>query len=191
MRIVSGIYRGRKFQLPANLQARPTTDFAKENLFNILSNRMDFEDLNVLDLFSGTGSISFEFLSRGAKAVTCVEQYAPHVKFIKEVAEKLKVENFTVLTGDAYRFIENSNGKFDLIFADAPYADERLSSIPERILASSLLAENGLLIVEHSKTTSFGSNPLYKETRTYGSVNFSFFQAAETAVKEADQTDDK
>jgi len=191
MRIVSGTYRGRKFQLPTNLKARPTTDFAKENLFNILANRMDFEDLNVLDLFSGTGSISFEFLSRGAKAVTCVEQYAPHVKFIKEVAEKLKVENFTVITGDVYRFIENSKDKFDLIFADAPYSDERLSSIPERIIASSLLTENGLLIVEHSKTTNFGSHPWYKETRAYGSVNFSFFQAVEPEVKEADQTADK
>jgi len=163
--------------LPTNLKARPTTDFAKENLFNILANRVDFEELRVLDLFSGTGSISFEFLSRGAKAVTCVEHYAPHVKFIKEVAEKLKAKNFTVISGDVYRFIENSVGKFDLIFADAPYADERLSSIPERILKSSLLAEDGILVVEHSKSTNLRNHPLYRETRMYGSVNFSFFQA--------------
>lgn len=179
MRIVSGTFRGRKFQLPKNLKARPTTDFAKENLFNILANRIDFEELRVLDLFSGTGSISFEFLSRGAKSVTCVEHYNPHVKFIKEVAEKLKVENLTIVSGDVYRFIENSAGKYDLIFADAPYADERLASIPERILKSSLLVENGLLIVEHSKTNNFSSHPLYRETRAYGSVNFSFFQAKE------------
>ena len=191
MRIISGTYRGRRFQLPKNLQARPTTDFAKENLFNILANRVDFEDLRVLDLFSGTGSISFEFLSRGAKSVTCVEQYPPHVKFIKEVAEKLKVDTLTVVAGDAYRFIEHSAGKFDLIFADAPYADERLSSIPERILKSSLLAENGILIVEHSKSNNFSNHPLYRETRVYGSVNFSLFQAKDRETKESDRTDDK
>jgi len=191
MRIVSGIFRGRRFQLPKDLKARPTTDFAKENLFNILANRVDFEELRILDLFSGTGSISFEFLSRGAKAVTCVEHYAPHVKFIKEVAEKLKVDNLTVVTGDVYRFIENSAGKFDLIFADAPYADERLDSIPDRILKSTLLTYGGLLIVEHSKTNNFSNHPLYRETRTYGSVNFSFFQAKEPDVKEAGQSDDK
>lgn len=191
MRIISGTYRGRRFQLPTNLKARPTTDFAKENLFNILANRIDFEDQRVLDLFSGTGSISFEFLSRGAKSVTCVENYLPHVRFIKEVAEKLKVETLTVISGDVYRFIESLEGKFDLIFADAPYADERLSSIPERIIKSSLLAENGLLIVEHSKSTNFSIHPLYRETRVYGSVNFSFFQAKDQEIKESDQTDDK
>jgi len=191
MRIVSGTFRGRRFQLPKNLKARPTTDFAKENLFNILANRVDFEELRILDLFSGTGSISFEFLSRGAKTVTCVEHYAPHVKFIKEVAEKLKVDNLTIVNGDVYRFIENSAGKFDLIFTDAPYADERLDSIPDRILRSTLLTEDGLLIVEHSKSNNFGKHPLYRETRTYGSVNFSFFQAKEPDLKEADQSDDK
>lgn len=180
MRIVSGAFRGRRFQLPKNLKARPTTDFAKENLFNILSNTLDFEECKVLDLFSGTGSISFEFLSRGVKAVTCVEQYAPHVKFIKEVAAKLQVDNLTVVTGDAYRFIESSIGSYDLIFADAPYADERLGSIPERILQSTLLAKGGLLIVEHSKSNNFSDHPWYQKTREYGSVNFSFFQAVET-----------
>jgi len=184
MRIVSGTFRGRKFQLPKNLKARPTTDFAKENLFNILANRINFEEQKVLDLFSGTGSISFEFLSRGAVSVTCVEQYAPHIRFIKEVAEKLKVDNLNVVTGDVYRFIENSVGKYDLIFADAPYADERLSTIPDRILKSTLLAEDGLLIVEHSKSTNFSSHPLYKETRIYGSVNFSFFERKEIESKE-------
>lgn len=192
MRIISGTFRGRRFQLPKNLKARPTTDFAKENLFNILANRIDFEELNVLDLFSGTGSISFEFLSRGAKSVTCVEHYAPHVKFIKEVAGKLRTDNLTVITGDVYRFIENSVDRFDLIFADAPYADEKLSSIPERILKSSLLADDGLLIVEHSKSTDFSQHPLYRETRVYGSVNFSFFQAKEKEeTTESDQTIDK
>jgi 16S rRNA (guanine966-N2)-methyltransferase len=191
MRIISGTFRGRKFQLPKNLKARPTTDFAKENLFNILANRIDFEEIRVLDLFSGTGSISFEFLSRGAIAVTCVENYSPHAQFIKEVSTKLQTNNLTVITGDAYKFIEHATGKFDLIFADAPYADERLSSIPERVLKAELLAEDGLLIVEHSKTTNFSNHPDFFEIRVYGSVNFSFFHPSKKKITEADQTNDK
>lgn len=182
MRIISGIFRGRKFQLPKNLKARPTTDFAKENLFNVLANIIDFDDLRVLDLFSGTGSISFEFLSRGAKAVTCVEHYLPHVQFIKEVAKKLQVNTLTIVNGDSYRFIEKSTDKFDLIFADAPYADEKLSSIPERIFGSNLLSDDGVLIVEHSKSTDFSKHPFFQQIRTYGSVNFSFFKINKAIV---------
>lgn len=176
MRIISGMYKGRRFQLPRNLKARPTTDFAKENLFNILANWLDLEEKSVLDLFSGTGSIAFEFLSRGAKIVTCVEQYPAHVKFIKDVAGKLDVRTLTVVTGDAYRFMENASGSFDLIFADAPYSDERLAEIPDRIFRSGLLSENGILIVEHSKSTDFSQHPFFREKRVYGSVNFSFFE---------------
>jgi len=176
MRIVSGNFRGRRFQLPKNLKARPTTDFAKENLFNILANRLDFEELRVLDLFAGTGSIGFEFISRDAKSVTFVEQYAPHVRFIQEVAQKLKVENFSVVTGDVYRFIHSSGAKYDLIFADAPYADEKMPSLPDLILKSGLMAEDGLLIVEHGKATDFSQHPAFKEIRIYGSVHFSFFE---------------
>jgi 16S rRNA (guanine966-N2)-methyltransferase len=176
MRIVSGNFRGRRFQLPNNLKARPTTDFAKENLFNILNNRLDFEELKVLDLFAGTGSIGFEFLSRDAASVTFVEQYAPHVQFIRDVAQKLKVSNFSVIAGDVYRFIKTSPARFDLIFADAPYSDPKMDSIPDRIFGSLLLAENGLLIVEHGKTTDFSQHPLFFEQRVYGSVHFSFFE---------------
>ena len=182
MRIISGIYKGRRFQLPKNLKARPTTDFAKENLFNVLANIIDFEGLRVLDLFSGTGGISFEFLSHGAKSVTCVEHYLPHVQFIKETAKKLQVDTLTIITGDAYRFIEKSTDKFDLIFADAPYADEKLSSLPERIFKSRLLSDDGLLIVEHSKSTDFSKHPLFQQMRTYGSVNFSFFKNEKAAI---------
>lgn len=176
MRIVSGNFRGRRFQLPKNLKARPTTDFAKENLFNILANRIDFEDIRVLDFFAGTGSIGFEFLSRDAKSVTFVEQYAPHVRFIQEVAQTLKVTNCSVVTGDVYRFIGSSAAQYDLIFADAPYADEKMAQLPELILQSSLLAEDGLLIVEHGKATDFSQHPAFREMRTYGSVHFSFFE---------------
>ncbi len=176
MRIVSGNFRGRRFQLPKNLKARPTTDFAKENLFNILANRLDFEELRVLDLFAGTGSIGFEFLSRDAKFVTFVEQYGAHVRFIQEVAQKLNVTNYSVVNGDAYRFISSSGMKFDLIFADAPYADEKMAQLPDLILSSELLAENGLLLVEHGKHTDFSKHPFFKEIRVYGSVHFSFFE---------------
>lgn len=176
MRIVSGNFRGRRFQLPKSLKARPTTDFAKENLFNILANRLDFEELRVLDLFAGTGSIGFEFLSREAKSVTFVEHYAPHVHFIHEVAQKLKVTNYSVVNGDAYRFIGSSKASFDLIFADAPYADEKMAQLPDLILTTGLLAEEGLLLVEHGKHTDFSHHPSFKEMREYGSVHFSFFE---------------
>ena len=184
MRIVSGNFRGRRFQLPKNLKARPTTDFAKENLFNILANRLEFDELRVLDLFAGTGSIGFEFLSRDAKSVTFVEQYGPHVRFIQEVAHKLNVTNFSVVNGDAYRFIGSSGAKYVLIFADAPYADEKLPSLPDLILASELLAENGLLLVEHGKSTDFSQHPSFKEMREYGSVHFSFFEKTKTPLFE-------
>lgn len=176
MRIISGMFKGRRFQLPKNLKARPTTDFAKENLFNILNNRLDFEELNVLDLFAGTGSMGFELLSRGARFATFVEQYPLHVNFIKDVAQKLACSNCTVVTGDAYRFVETSLAKFDLIFADAPYADPKMESIPNRIFARNLLNTDGLLIVEHGKSSHFENHPNFKEIRTYGSVHFSFFE---------------
>lgn len=176
MRIISGEFKGRRFQLPKNLKARPTTDFAKENLFNILNNRIDFEGLRVLDLFAGTGSMGFEFLSRGAESVSFVEQYAPHVRFIKEVGEKLGLSNYSVVAGDVYKFIASSAARFDLIFTDAPYADPRLMELPDRILAAGLLQPDGLLIVEHGKTNDFSKHPAFVDMRVYGSVHFSLFE---------------
>jgi len=178
MRIISGKYKGRRFQLPKGLMARPTTDFAKEGLFDILANKMDFEGMNILDLFSGTGSIAFEFVSRGASKVTCVEQYALHVKFIRSVAEKLN-EPLRIIQGDVYRFISSKSGKYHLIFADAPYSDEKMSSIPDLIFKSDILYNDGLLIVEHSGKTNFDKHPFFSEKRVYGSVNFSFFRKPE------------
>ena len=175
MRIISGTYKGRRFDLPKNLKARPTTDFAKEALFNILDNHIDYEKLRVLDLFSGTGSIGLEFVSRGAIAVTCVEQYAPHLKYIRSVSEKLNIQNLYLVQGDAYAYIQKHPRSFDVIFADAPYSDPRLVELPKLILDSGLLNKNGLLIVEHSKTQHFEQFPCWKETRVYGSVHFSFF----------------
>jgi len=176
MRIISGTFKGRRFQLPKGLMARPTTDFAKEGLFDLLNNRIDFEGLRVLDLFAGTGSIGVEFLSRGAAQVSCVEQYPLHVKFIRSVIQKLDAGNMTVIQGDVFDFIKHSSGTFDLIFTDAPYADERLSSLPDLIFQSTLLAEDGWLVTEHSKKTNFSNHPNFIDQRAYGSVNFSFFQ---------------
>lgn len=175
MRIISGIYKGRQFQLPKDLKARPTTDFAKESLFNILQNDIDFEQVCVLDLFSGTGNIAMEFVSRGAKQVTCVERYAPHVRFIRSVREKLCIRQPIIIQGDVYQFIQRCEQSFDIIFADAPYDDPQLGQIPERIFQAGMLRPGGTLIVEHSKKNDFSTLPYWTKMRQYGSVHFSFF----------------
>ncbi len=177
MRIVSGKFKGRRFQLPANLKARPTTDFAKENLFNILQNITDMEGCSALDLFAGTGSIGLEFISRGARQVTCVEHYAPHIQFIRSVAEKLKVDNLLLVKGDVYQYIAKCGRSFDIVFADAPYADPRLGDIPQLVFEAGLLKSGAWLIVEHSSHNDFSQHPHFKDLRVYGSVHFSFFQA--------------
>lgn len=176
MRIISGLYKGRRFQLPKGLMARPTTDFAKEGLFNLLNNRLDFEGLRMLDLFSGTGSISLECLSRGAEQITCVEQYPLHAHFIRSVAQQLKATNLQVIQGDVFTWLQRPTGSYDLIFADPPYAEPRLESLPDRILSTSLLAEDGILVLEHSKKNDFSKHPRFSELRRYGNVHFSFFR---------------
>lgn len=156
--------------------ARPTTDFAKEGLFNILNNRLSFDDIHVLDLFAGTGSIGFECLSRGVLSVTSLERLPLHVKFIRSVIQKLNANNMSVIETDVYTWIERARTSYDLIFADAPYSDERLSSIPDKVFASNLLKEGGILVMEHSKKTNFTDHPRFTDMRHYGSVHFSFFE---------------
>lgn len=176
MRIISGKYRGRTILPPRNLRARPTTDFAKENLFNVLVNLVDFEELDVLDLFSGTGSISYEFASRGARSVTSVEINSVHHNFIRQTARELKFENFYAVKANAFLYLKSCTKKFDLIFSDAPYDLEGSAEIISLVFKHDLLADDGIFIFEHSKDQDFSEHERFWQLRSYGSVQFSFFR---------------
>jgi len=176
MRIISGIYRGRRLSPPKNITARPTTDFAKESLFNLFNNRMDLEGIDMLDLFAGTGGIGIECISRGAREVTAVEIAHVQQNWIISCCKQLGIRNLSVIRGDVFKFLSACRTKYDLIFADPPYALEELPTLPDVILARDILKENGWLVIEHGKDTDFTSHPRLIETRTYGSVHFSFFQ---------------
>lgn len=176
MRIISGIYGGRRFDTPKNLQARPTTDLAKGALFNILTNRIDFEGISALDLFAGTGSISFEFVSRGAKKVISIEKNTIQQNYIQSIHNQLKLGNeHCLFRTDVFRYLKNCNEKFDLIFADPPYDLPEIEQLPQTILKSKLLKDDGIFIMEHGKKNDFSSLPEFIEMRTYGAVHFSFF----------------
>jgi len=176
MRIISGIYRGRRLNPSVNLPVRPTTDFAKEGLFNVLNNMVDYEAIRVLDLFAGTGSISFEFLSRGALTVTAVDSNYRCVDFIKKSAETFGADNLTAVKSNGFVFIKHISHTYDLIFADPPYDMAEVASLPDLIFSSTLLSENGMFILEHSAKYNFDTHLLFSEARHYGSVNFSFFR---------------
>jgi len=177
MRIISGKYKARRIETPHNITARPTTDFAKVGLFNILNNLIDFEGIDVLDLFAGTGSIGLEFVSREAKSVVSVEQSERHCAFIRKTCKDLGVDNLILTKGDAFRFIASTRMKFDVIFADPPYELEQLPKIPDLIFQYELLKPNGLFILEHSARTTFENHPKFTHHRNYGNVNFSFFES--------------
>lgn len=176
MRIVGGKYKGRVFRPNKKFSSRPTTDLAKEGLFNILENRFDFSDKTVLDLFSGTGSIAYEFLSRGCNRALLIEKNFNHVRFIQEVLTALGAENARVVKTDVFKYLHHSPEKFDIIFADPPFNLPYLNDIPEAVFSSGVLNENGLFILEHPKEFSFSSHPNFSELRKYGKVNFTFFQ---------------
>ena len=176
MRIISGKYKGRTIVPPRNLRARPTTDFAKENLFNVLGNLIDFEDCDVLDLFSGTGSISYEFASRGARSVTSVEINSVHHDFIRRTARDLGFEQFYAVKANVFRYVKSCSKQFDLIFSDAPYDLEGLEQVVDEVLRGDLLREDGIFVFEHSKKHDFSSRPEFWQLRSYGSVQFSFFK---------------
>ena len=199
MKIITGQYGGRRFDPPRNLNARPTTDLAKQALFNILQNRMDLEGCRALDLFSGTGSISFELLSRGAAHVVSVEMGHTQQQFIQKVAAQLNVprNRHQLIRGDVFRYLNTppalaigtsapsatslgfstpSAAPFDLIFADPPYDLAELDKLPDLVLQPGWLAPDGIFILEHGKASDFSTHPLFQELRTYGAVHFSFFQ---------------
>jgi 16S rRNA (guanine966-N2)-methyltransferase len=175
MRIVSGQYKGRTFNPGKNFRARPTTDYAKESLFNILANRYDFDEISVLDLFSGTGSISYEFASRGCKQITLVESDFVHYRFITQTLSLLKAEGVSPVKANVFSFIKKNTDKFDLVFADPPYELKELNTLPGLVLSSGALNAGGVFILEHPKSYNFGNHPGFRELRFYGSVHFSFF----------------
>lgn len=175
MRIISGSHRGRKIHAPKNLPVRPTTDLAKESLFNILHNQFDIEELEILDLFAGTGSISYEFASRGAHSVLAVDVNYACVKFITDTAGKLDMTQIKTIKGNVFRVLEQMNRKFDIIFADPPYDMEGIDNIPDLVFMNQLLKEGGRLIVEHPADIDFSSHEQFDQHRKYSKVNFSFF----------------
>lgn len=179
MRIISGKFKARRIDVPHTITARPTTDFAKEGLFNLLNNRIDFEGIDVLDLFAGTGSIGIEFVSREARSVICVEQSDKHTAFIRKVIRKLDISNLTLIKGDVFKYISSTKIKFDLIFADPPYDLEQLEEIPDLIFKYGLLKFEGLLVLEHSIKNNFENHPHFIFHRNYGNVHFSFFMRKE------------
>ncbi len=177
MRVISGLYKSRRFDVPRSFKARPTTDFAKENLFNVLSNYIDFEDhITALDLFAGTGSISIELISRGCDQVVSVEKDRDHHTFICKVMKDVKTDKCIPIRGDVFRFIKTGKGQYDFIFADPPYELKDLTTIPDLIFENNLLKEGGLFVLEHGKKDNFEEHPHFIERRAYGSVNFSFFR---------------
>jgi len=176
MRIISGKYKGRAIRPPKNLRARPTTDFAKENLFNVLSNLVDFAQCDVLDLFAGTGSISYEFASRGARSVTSVEINAVHWDFIRRTARELGCGTLYAVKANAFLYLKSCSKQFDVIFSDAPYDLADSERIVALVFENDLLRDGGLLIFEHGRKMDFSNHDAFWQLRSYGSVQFSFFK---------------
>ena len=176
MRIIGGKYRGRRIDPPQGFKARPTTDFARESLFNILGNRIDFEEARVLDLFAGTGSISYEFSSRGAKEVHLVEQNLKHISGIKRIIRDLGLENIRPIHIEVRTYLKICKAKYDVVFADPPYDLRWLEDIPDMVTGSGILEKDGFLVLEHPKKMDFSRHRLFFEHRNYGGVNFSFFR---------------
>lgn len=176
MRIIGGKYSRRTIRPPKNLPVRPTTDLAKESLFNILSNKIDFHNKLALDLFTGTGSIAFEFASRYCQSVIAVDKNFQCIQFIKTAASDFGMENLQVIRADVFRFIQSTSKKFDLIFADPPYALDSIETISSIVFENNLLNTDGWLIVEHPQEIDFSEQEHFVEHRKYGKVNFSFFR---------------
>lgn len=182
MRIITGKYKGRRFDVPRTFKARPTTDFAKENIFNVVQGYIDMDGAEALDLFSGTGSITLEMLSRGCSRVVSVELDRDHASFIRQCIEKLQEERCALIRGDVFRFLKSCRQQYDFIFADPPYALKELPQIPDIVVpegeepSSGLLRDGGIFVFEHGKQYDFSKHPRFVDHRAYGSVNFSIFR---------------
>ncbi len=176
MRIISGKYKGKRLLAPKKLPVRPTTDFAKEALFNILNNQLDFSDISLLDLFAGTGNISYEFASRGTAHITSVDGFYGCVKYISKINDELDF-SIQVIKSDVYAFLARTHATYDVIFADPPYdfTQEKFEKIVSLVFSRQLLTPNGLLIIEHSKHTNLSETPHFDQSRRYGGSVFSFF----------------
>jgi 16S rRNA (guanine966-N2)-methyltransferase len=177
MRIISGLHKGRKITAPKKLPIRPTTDMAKESLFNIINNLYYFDDISVLDLFAGSGNISYEFASRGTEQIICVDKDYGCTKFISQTSETLNMP-INVIKSDVFKYLESVKQKHTIIFADPPYNFEldMFSKIPELIFNNELLEDDGVLIVEHSKHTRLSELKNYSYSKSYGGNMFSFFE---------------
>lgn len=176
MRIISGKFGGKSIEPPKGYKARPTTDFAKEGLFNVLGNDYEFEDLAVLDLFAGTGSIGLEFVSRGAALVDSVEMNPDNAAFIRKTAASLGAKVLTVVHHNVFDFLGICTRKYDIVFADPPYALEGLDTLPDKVLSRDILHPGGWFILEHPADYTFTTHPAFVKERRYGNVHFSFFE---------------
>lgn len=175
MRIIAGTLRGRRLNPPQGLPVRPTTDMARESLFNILNNYVVYEDCTVMDLFAGTGAVSLEFVSRGAKEVTSVEINNQCTEFIKATAMQFGIRNLHVVRADVFDLLKRANRRFDIVFADPPYAIENLASLPDLVFEKQVLTDDGIFVLEHPREYSFEEHPHFWQHRAYGKVNFTFF----------------
>ena len=176
MRIIGGFLKGKTINPPQNYKARPTTDFAREALFNILDNEYEFDGLRVLDLFGGTGAISFEFASRGVEKVYSIEMARENAAFIKSEAARLGLKNVTAVHSNVFDFLPICKEKFDIVFADPPYALEGLEGIPEKVFSAGILHPGAYFILEHGGEHSFTDHRLFKKEKVYGRVHFTFFE---------------
>lgn len=175
MRIIAGSLRGRRLNPPDNLPVRPTTDMARESLFNILNNYVDYDECTVMDLFAGTGAVSLEFISRGVKEVTSIDINAQCTEFIKKSASQMGVNNIHVVRADVFDLLKRANRQFDIVFADPPYALSDLGTLPNLVFDKDVLTEDGIFVLEHPKEYSFEDHPNFWQHRNYGKVNFTFF----------------
>lgn len=177
MRIIGGDYRGKTIKTHNSFNERPTTDYARESLFNILNNSYYFDDIKVLDLFAGTGAISYEFMSRGTREIMAVDMNKKYTDFIeKHSMEIFKEEIILVITADGFEFIKNHPLDFDVIFADPPYKMEKIDTLPDLVFANKYIKEDTLFILEHSKYYNFRDHKYFQKEKKYGHVHFTFFE---------------